>query len=151
MENLRVLSERLEKSIRRANTILYRRGRSIPSETGISDSQFNVLLALEEFGPLTMGELCKQLFTACSTATDIANRLERDGLVERIRDEKDHRIVRMYLLPKGKKIVQDYIMKRQDFLDTVLEEYPSQEYTVLQEALEVFTERMEELNKITVD
>lgn len=149
MENLPELSERLEKSIRRANTIMYRRGRTIFSEKGISDSQFNVLLALDEFGPLTMGELCKQLFTACSTATDIADRLERDELVERVRDEKDRRIVRMHLLPKGKKIAQDYIKKRQDFLDVVLEVYPSQEYTVLLEALEVFTEKMEGLDKIS--
>ncbi|AHF07993.1 MarR family winged helix-turn-helix transcriptional regulator [Desulfitobacterium metallireducens] len=143
MEKLQELSEGLEKAIRRAHTNMYRRGRSLFSKTGISDSQFSVLLALEELGPLTMGELCKQIFTACSTATDLANRLERDELVERIKDDKDHRVVRMHLLPKGKKIVQDYIQERQHFLEAVLEESPSNEYIALLETLEGFAERMD--------
>lgn len=143
MEKLQELSEGLEKAIRRANTTMYRRGRSILSELGISDSHLNVLLILEELGPLTMGELCKQVFTACSTATDLAIRLERDELVERIRDDKDRRVVRMHLLPKGRKIVQDYIRERQHFLEAVLEESPSKEYIAVLETLEGFAERME--------
>lgn len=146
MEKLQELSEGLEKAIRRANTTMYRRGRSILSELGISDSHLNVLLILEELGPLTMGELCKQVFTACSTATDLAIRLERDELVERIRDDKDRRVVRMHLLPKGRKIVQDYIRERQHFLEAVLEESPSKEYIAVLETLETlegFAERME--------
>lgn len=147
MEKLHELSEGLEKSIRRANTIMYRRGHSLLSDTGIPDSQFNVLLAIEENGPLTMGQLCKKLFTACSTATDLVNRLERKKLVERIRDDKDRRIVRVHLLPKGKKVVQAYIADRRDFLDRVLEEFPSNEYVLLLEKLEWFAEKMEKLDK----
>lgn len=143
MEKLQELSEGLEKAIRRANTTMYRRGRSILSELGISDSQLNVLLILEELGPLTMGELCKQVYTACSTATDLAIRLERDELVERIRDDQDRRVVRMHLLPKGKKIVQDYIRERQHLLEAILGESSSKEYIAVLDMLEGFAERME--------
>lgn len=147
MEKLQELSHELEEAIRRANTVIYRRGRSILSEMGISNSQFNALLTLQEFGALTMGDLCKHLFTACSTATDLADRLERDGLVERIRDVKDRRIVRMHLLPKGEEVVSAVVTERQHFLDKLLEEYSSEEHTVLLNAMEVLAERMERFDR----
>lgn len=147
MEKLQVQSKGLEKVIRCANDIMNRRGHSVLTETGISDSQLNVLITLAELGPLTMGELCKMFFTACSTGTDLANRLEREEFVERIRDDKDHRIVRLHLLPKGKEMAQVYIQERQHFLNRVLEEYSSQEYEVLRETLGTFGERIEKLNK----
>jgi len=78
----KALPQQLEETIRRANTILFKRGRSILINRDISALQFNALLTIREFGPLTMGDLCKHLFTACSTATDLADRMERSNLVE---------------------------------------------------------------------
>lgn len=147
MEKIHALSYELEEVIRRANGIISRRGRSILAEMGISNSQFNALLTLKEFGPLTMGELCKHLFTACSTATDLADRLEREGLVERIRDSKDRRIVRMHLLSKGEEVVEAVMNERQYFLDKVLQEYSSEEQASLLEGFVLLAHRMERIDK----
>lgn len=148
MEKIQELSRELEEAIRRSNTVIYRRGRSILTEMGISNPQFNALLTLNEFGPLTMGELCKHLVTACSTATDLADRLERDGLVERVRDPKDRRIVRMHMLPKGEKVVDLVINERLRFLDKVLLEYSSEEHALVLEGLELLADQMERLDKV---
>lgn len=148
MEEIQELSRELEEALRRSNTVIFRRGRSILAEMGISNPQFNALLTLKEFGPLTMGDLCKHLFTACSTATDLADRLERDGLVERVRDSKDRRIVRMNLLPKGEEVVAAVITERRRFLDKILQEYKSSDHATLLESLELLGERMERLDKI---
>ena len=142
------LVKKLEEAIRQANTVIYRRGRSILSGMGISYPQFNALLTLQEFGPLTMGELCKHLFTACSTVTDLADRLERAELVERIRDAKDRRIVRMYLLPKGEEVVQSVISERQRFIDVVLEEYSEIESDQLLKDFETLSKRMDKMDKL---
>lgn len=147
MENSQELSRELEEALRRSNNVIYRRGRSILAEMGISNPQFNALLTLKEFGPLTMGELCKHLFTACSTATDLADRLERDGLVERVRDVKDRRIVRMNLLPRGEEVVSAVISERRHFLDKVLREYKTEEHIALLESLGLLAERLERLDK----
>lgn len=146
MEEIRELSRGLEEAISRSNTVFYRRGRSILTEMGISNPQFIALLTLNEFGLLTMGELCKQLLTACSTATDLADRMERDGLVERVRDSKDRRIVRMHMLPKGKEVVDLVINERRHFLEKVLLEYKSEERPLVLAGIELLADRMERLD-----
>lgn len=147
MEVNEELSRELEEAIRRSNTVIYRRGQALLVEMGISNPQFNTLLALYEFGPLTMGDLGKHLFTACSTATDLADRLERDGLVERIRDSKDRRIVRMHLLSKGRTIVDVVMNERYRFLEEVLVEYTSEEHRAILESLKRLIERVERTDK----
>lgn len=146
MKDIQELGRGLEEAIRRSNIVIYRRDRSILTEMGISNPQFIALLTLNEFGPLTMGELCKHLMTACSTATDLADRMERDGLVERVRDSKDRRIVRMNMLSKGKVVVDLVINERRRFLEKVLLEYKSEEHAMLLASLKLFADRMEGLD-----
>lgn len=140
--------KQVEEKIRQANTVIYRRGRSILAGMDISFPQFNALLALQEFGPLTMGELCKHLFTACSTATDLADRMERAGLVERVRDKKDRRVVRMHLLPQGDEVVNQVIFERRRFLGEVLNSYLEREQSDILNMLSLLAERMGEMDKI---
>lgn len=137
------LPKQLEETIRRANTILFKRGRAILIGMEISALQFNALLTIREFGPLTMGDLCKHLFTACSTATDLADRMERAKLVERVRDEKDRRVVRLQLLPRGEDVLIEVIAERQSFLGEVLKDYTDEEYVELLRSLELLEQRME--------
>lgn len=148
MENVPTPGQVLEEDIRRANTIIVRRGRSVLSEMGISNSQFNALLALKDYGSLTMGDLCRHLNTACSTATDLADRLERENLVERMRDIKDRRIVRMHLLPKGEQIVQTVMADRHSFLEKVLEDYSAEENAALLKTIAGLADRMENMDTV---
>jgi len=138
----KALPQQLEETIRRANTILFKRGRSILIERDISALQFNALLTIREFGPLTMGDLCKHLFIACSTATDLADRMERSKLVERVRDEKDRRVVRMRLLAEGEAVLNEVITERQTFMGEVLQGYTDEEYMELLRSLEILEQRM---------
>lgn len=143
MDTDQALSKGLEVMLRQVNTIIYKHGRSVLAGMQVSTPQFNALLTLKEFGPLTMGELCKHLFTACSTVTDLADRLERAGFVERSRDHKDRRVVRIHLLSKGEEVVSSVIMQRQVFLGEVLKEYSDQERINLQNVLELLVVSME--------
>ena len=136
------LPKKLEETMRRANNILLKRVRSILIDREISALQFNALVTLREFGPLTMGELGKHLFTACSTATDLADRMERVKLVERIRDEKDRRVVRMHLLPRGDEVLDEVIAERQSFIGEVIKDYTQEEYVELLLSLELLERRM---------
>ncbi|AFM43229.1 transcriptional regulator [Desulfosporosinus acidiphilus SJ4] len=142
MASTEELTKQLEESLRRANTILFKRGRSILVSMEISSLQFNALLCIREFGPLTMGELGKHLFVACSTATDLADRMERARLVERVRDNNDRRMVRLRLLDKGNEIVDAVITERQNFLGEVLKNYTEDEYQQLLQSLDLLEQRM---------
>ena len=61
---------------------------------GTTPSQFNILwnLSIEESTP--MSELSKQAACVNSNITSIISRMEEKGLVKRIQDKKDRRVVR---------------------------------------------------------
>ena len=53
-------------------------------------------------GPLTAGEQARHLGISRATATEVVNRLEAKGLVERLRDERDQRRVFVWLTERGR-------------------------------------------------
>jgi DNA-binding MarR family transcriptional regulator len=61
-----------------------------------------VLQHLAGAGPLTIGELGAHLDRAQSVASEIVDHLERDGLLERIRDPRDRRRTLVWLTDAGR-------------------------------------------------
>jgi DNA-binding MarR family transcriptional regulator len=60
-----------------------------------------VLQHLAGAGPLTIGELAAHVDRAQSVASEIARHLERDGLLERIKDPRDRRRTLVWLTDAG--------------------------------------------------
>src|SRR5215467_13903750 len=60
-----------------------------------------VLQHLAMSGPLTVGEAAQHFERAQSVVSEIVDRLEAAGLVERMRDERDRRRVLVWLTPAG--------------------------------------------------
>jgi DNA-binding MarR family transcriptional regulator len=65
------------------------------AENHLSAPQVHTLLALGRDGPLPMGDLARRAGVTEKTATGLVDRLERDGLVQRVRDEGDRRVVQV--------------------------------------------------------
>lgn len=61
----------------------------------------SVLQHLTLTGPLTIGEMAKHLSRAQSVVSEIVDHLERDGLLERMRDPKDKRRTLVWLSDQG--------------------------------------------------
>lgn len=112
----------MEELLRNVGTMLKKRGRDILSNFDITPPQLDALLVLREFGELTMGELCGKMFLACSTATDLIDRMERNHLIERVRDTNDRRVIRLKVLPKGSKVIDEVLEARRDYLALILSE-----------------------------
>lgn len=112
----------IEDLLRNVSTMLKKRGRDIISQFEITPPQFDALLVLREYGELTMGELCQKMFLACSTATDLIDRMERNQLIERVRDTADRRVIRLKVLLKGTKVIDDVLDARRNHLATILSE-----------------------------
>jgi DNA-binding MarR family transcriptional regulator len=112
----------IEDLLRNVSTMLKKRGRDIISRFEITPPQLDALLVLREYGDLTMGELCQKMFLACSTATDLIDRMERNGLIERVRDTADRRVIRLKVLLKGTKVIDDVLDARRNYLATILTE-----------------------------
>ena len=69
--------------------------------TGLTPSQFDVLVALGDLPGLTCSELGRRTLITKGTLTPVIDRLEARGLVHRERGADDHRQVVVALTPAG--------------------------------------------------
>ena len=74
------------------------------TEVGLTSAKYQAIDALARAGePLTLSELASQLKCVRSNITQLVDRLEADGLVERVDDPTDRRAVRAIVTPLGMK------------------------------------------------
>ncbi|WP_188206346.1 MarR family winged helix-turn-helix transcriptional regulator [Alkalibacillus aidingensis] len=137
----------LEKNVRYISHMVKQRGREILNHYPITPPQFVALQWLLDTGDLTIGELSKNMYLAFSTTTDLVDRMEKNELIERVRDPKDRRVVRIHLLPKGKEIIDEVIQKRQEYLQEVLKSYSEEEVDKLKTSMNQLFEEMREHEK----
>lgn len=126
----------VEEALRTVAAMLKKRGRDILSHFDITPPQHDALLVLKEFGELTMGELCQKMFLACSTATDLIDRMERNQLIERVRDTNDRRVIRLRVLSKGHSVIDEVLEARRTYLAGMLTGLDEQEKENLVHVLE---------------
>ncbi len=69
--------------------------------TELANASRAVLQHLVLSGPLTIGEMARHLERAQSVVSEIVDHLERDGLLERMRDPKDRRRTLVWLTDAG--------------------------------------------------
>ncbi|WP_144547856.1 MarR family winged helix-turn-helix transcriptional regulator [Bacillus sp. X1(2014)] len=125
----------IEKDLRYISGIIKQKGREMLSTYTITPPQFIALQWLFEDGDMTIGELSTKMYLACSTTTDLVDRMEKNLLVERVKNPNDRRVVRIHLLEEGKRIIDEVIKKRQVYLEEVLVDFTPEEIQVLQRSL----------------
>ncbi|MEH6907249.1 MarR family winged helix-turn-helix transcriptional regulator [Neobacillus drentensis] len=125
----------IEKDLRYISGIIKQKGREMLSTYTITPPQFVALQWLFEDGDMTIGELSNKMYLACSTTTDLVDRMEKSLLVERVKNPNDRRVVRIHLLEEGKRIIDEVIKKRQGYLEEVLVNFSTEEIQLLQKSL----------------
>ena len=134
--------ESIEKYLRKVDYIIRKKGREILSDFNITVPQFTALQILINQGNKTIGELSQEMALACSTITDLIDRMEKTELVERKKDEKDKRVVRVFVLPKGFDILEKVLKKRIEFLNYELRGFSNDDKYTLQLGLKTLYEAM---------
>lgn len=137
----------MEKRLRYISGLIKQNGRQILNNYPITPPQFVALQWLLEEGDLTIGELSNKISLAFSTTTDLVDRMERNELVERLRDTNDRRVVRIHLLNKGEKIILEVIKKRQKYLGEVLDKFTDEEKDSLNYLLDFLHDEMKTVNE----
>jgi DNA-binding MarR family transcriptional regulator len=135
--------EEIEFLLRRISSMIKKKGREILNHFPITPPQFEALQWLNENGDMTIGDLSGKMFLAFSTITDLVDRMEKTQLVERMKDEKDRRVVRIHLLPKGKKIIEEVIAARQNYLCQLLDKMILQEVSEVKNSLRILYDRID--------
>ena len=73
----------------------------------VSAPQVASLLALNEAGAMSPSQLARRILVKSSTVTGIIDRLEHKGLVTRIRNSPDRRVITLELTPTGKDLARN--------------------------------------------
>ncbi|NBG87909.1 MarR family winged helix-turn-helix transcriptional regulator [Isachenkonia alkalipeptolytica] len=139
-ENMDVITE-IERELRYLCTIVKQKGREMLVEFEITPPQFQALLYLVKEEDLTIGELSKRMYLACSTITDLVDRMEKNKMVKRVRDEKDRRVVRVAVLEKGHKIIQKVLTARREYLRDILKDLSEEQQTFILNGISMVYER----------
>lgn len=132
----------IEKYLRKIDYIIRKEGRAILSELSITVPQFTALQILINSGNMTIGELSQKMSLACSTITDLIDRMEKAELVNRAKDDKDKRVVRIEVLPKGFEILENVLIKRREYLASKLNDFSYQDKEVLNKVLSALYDAM---------
>lgn len=136
--------EQIEKYLRKIDYIVRKKGREILNDFSITVPQFSALQILINNGNMTIGELSQKMALACSTITDLIDRMEKTELVIRKKDEKDKRVVRVEVLPKGYDILEKVLEKRRVYLASKLEDFSNDDKETLNKVLEELYKAMNE-------
>ncbi|MDE3057036.1 MAG: winged helix-turn-helix transcriptional regulator [Bacteroidota bacterium] len=86
---------------------------------GLTQPQFGVLEALGHLGPMKIGGFCEKTLASGGNITVVVDNLERDGLVERVREGDDRRTITVRLTKKGTDLFHDIFKKHAAFVSEI--------------------------------
>ncbi|WP_230534630.1 MarR family winged helix-turn-helix transcriptional regulator [Microvirga roseola] len=87
-----------------ANSAIGRAYKPILDRLGLTYPQYLAMVCLWKKDGQTVGEIGEQLLLETSTLTPLLKRLEAAGLVKRVRDTQDERVVRISLTEEGRSL-----------------------------------------------
>jgi DNA-binding MarR family transcriptional regulator len=110
---------------------------SAPTRHGeLTAQQFWLLRQLRRRGPSRVGELAVALGIAQSSVTAASQRLAAAGLISRLRDDFDERVVLLTLSPAGAERVDEWRAQRRETLNALLASLDPSQQRQLQALLE---------------
>ncbi|MFI1970443.1 MarR family transcriptional regulator [Streptomyces cinnamoneus] len=98
--------------LQRLGVTLDREFRAFAAARGLELGEFDVLNTLRRSGPpyeLTAGDLKRAAMVTSGAITNRIDRVEAKGLVERVREAADRRVVKIRLTERGREITQAFM------------------------------------------
>jgi len=108
------------------------------SSPTLTRSQFYLLRQLSRQGRMTISDLSAWMNVRQPTLTPMINRLEDSGLVIRLKDDKDRRMVRISLTEKGRQITESAEESWRELINRHLSELSAEDRGALIVLLERF-------------
>jgi|FLYL01.1.fsa_nt_gi DNA-binding MarR family transcriptional regulator len=99
-------------------------------------AQFDLMAEIARGGqPKTMSELSQLLMVSNGNVTGVADRLSREGLLERLPSERDRRVTLLALTPKGEALFEEMASAHETWLNELLEDLSDDDITHLNQRL----------------
>lgn len=109
-----------------------------------SMGHLQVLVRLQADGPQPVGAVARSLGVSAASATGMLRRMAARGLVLRVRDEKDRRVVRVTLAPAGEAVLEK-LSRGRSGLQRSLSRLDEDELTQLRNGLNALNRATREL------
>lgn len=123
------------------------RGNKKISELPFSLSQMKALSAFHEDRQYTMSELSKNALVKMPSMTEMVDRLEAEGILKRVRDTSDRRVVNVSLTDKGKKIHARMVGRRREEMSELFGQLGSRDLSDLVGALRQVSTILKKISK----
>ncbi len=120
---------------------LIRQYREPLEELNLTYTQYIVMMVLWEFGSMTEGELGKKVRLDSGTLAPLLKRLEKQGLLSRLRPEHNERKLLLKLTPEGEALKEKALAVPSAMKACI--PMPKEEYLLLRELLNKALESME--------
>lgn len=115
----------------------------------LTPQQFAVLAAIKNIGdPVLPTDVAKWLDRNTNTITLIIDRMEKDGLVSRVRDLKDRRALRLLISPRGQKLYDQAVKPARELPKAILSVLSAEELKTLIQTLEKIRQKTFEYRNI---
>ncbi len=72
-------------------------------------ARFDLVANLDREDGQTLAGLSRKMLVTAGNLTGLVDRAERDGVVRRVADPNDRRLVRVFLAPKGQRLARELI------------------------------------------
>lgn len=112
---------------------------------GLTMSQLRLLYLVSEAGQPPIGELACQMRVKPATLSGLAERLERQQLIERVHDPEDRRVVRVSLTAEGRRVLSEIQVAARAYLEPVLDRMGRRSVEAFVRALEEFRAAADEV------
>jgi MarR family transcriptional regulator, organic hydroperoxide resistance regulator len=131
------------QGLRRIVKALHAYSQDVRTAYGLTGPQLWALKMLQQSGPLSTGRLAAALAVHQSSVSILVDRLDKRGLVRRVRGETDHRVVRLELTRRGAALAADAPEAAQGRLLHALEAMPPRQVGKIRHAVDRLVDAME--------
>lgn len=110
----------------------------IHTRYGLTTPQFGVLEALYHKGDLSVGEVQKKILSSSGTIPVIIKNLEKEGLLEKKRDDLDKRKFILHLTDKGRDLIERVYPENEELIVAMMSVWTEEEKKLLLESMKKF-------------
>src|SRR5512144_1828007 len=93
-------------NLRRVFQVVNEQSKKAERETGLTGPQLWAIKTIAQEAPIMVSEIARNMYLHPATVVGILDRLEKQGLVARIRSTEDRRVVRVELTGQGRALVK---------------------------------------------
>jgi DNA-binding MarR family transcriptional regulator len=114
--------------------------------TGLSWSQFSILMQLHHRGPSGLSEISERFDVTAAAASQLVDKLVHAGYLERTEDPSDRRAKLLTLSAKGEELISQGTEERYRWMDDLAAILSAEEQGKVSEALILLTNAVEKMD-----